>query len=87
MKTIDYVDTFGKESTKDYESETVFVSYSASGGNGRLEELIGKKVKRIENSEYHLKIIFEDDSFIESSGDSYDGAPLDVKVEITEEED
>lgn len=58
----------------DYESENVIVEYCAIGYGPALENFIGKKVKKIINNKYSLKIIFEDDSYIEAQGSVYGGA-------------
>ena len=66
---------------KDYNSETVLKTYLGDANEWDLERLIGKKIKRIENEEYKLKIIFEDDSWIEANGHTYDGCSLYVNIE------
>lgn len=73
-------------SREDYISDNVKVNWLADGKPYQLEELIGKKVKEIINGEYSLKIIFEDGSYIETSGSSYNDCPLDIECEIESDE-
>ena len=70
---------------EDYSSDTVFCDSDGEGYPPDLEKIIGKKVKRIENYEYSLKVIFEDDSFIECISNTYDGAALDVETGFEED--
>jgi hypothetical protein len=73
-------------SRDDYISDNVKVNWLADGNPNQLEELIGKKVKEIINGEYSLKIIFEDGSYIETSGVRYGDCPLGVECKIESDE-
>ena len=67
---------------KDYSSDTVYKDFLGDAEGYDLEKFIGKKIKRIENNEYTLKIIFEDNSWIEANGSRWDGCCLGVDYEF-----
>ena len=77
------MDKFRLTQVKDYSSDTVLKEYLGDANEWDLERLIGKKVKRIENREYHLKIIFEDGSWIDIGGALYGDCSLGVEIEIS----
>lgn len=64
----------------DYKSDVVTKDYLGDGKSGELEDCIGKKVVRIENTEYCLKVFFADGSWLEASGSRWDDSALGVEV-------
>ncbi|MEP2025497.1 MAG: hypothetical protein ABJH98_18070 [Reichenbachiella sp.] len=69
-------------STTDYKSETVEVDYLAGLDKEDAELLIGKTIKKVINSEYHLKLVFIDNTELDINGHSYEDSSLDVELTI-----
>ena len=67
--------------TEPYKTDTVFKDFLGEGDPTKLERLIGKTVKRIENYEHNLRIIFTDDTFIESEGCMWDDGALGGEIQ------
>jgi hypothetical protein len=64
----------------DKSSEFALATFLSSPSLESCEKLIGKTVGRVEAREYSFKIIFTDLSFVECSGNTYDGCALDVEI-------
>ena len=73
------------EEVKNYETDNVFCAYLGDAIPDELEEIIGKKVKEIVNDEYSLRIIFNDDSYIECNGARWGDSSLGVEVKLNNE--
>lgn len=62
-------------------TENVFCAYLSGATLDECESLIGKTIAKIEAREYSFRIIFTDESFVECSGNTYDGCSMGVEVE------